>query len=368
MVEPVNDIIANRVIRHAHYVERWKAHEVNEMVRFLNDNVFPDITALIQKRLDRMSPQEARRLAQLQRLAMEIEDQFTGSYRTARDAARSQIMQFAQYESKWMASVIKEAMPIAVDLALPTKSHLRAIMSPNAIEGDVLGKDWSKWWKGFERNTQTRIVQQVRIGLMEGQDTPTIVRRLRGTRANAFADGVYQASRREAEMIVRTAATDASARSRKMLAEANEDIIKGEKYLATLDARTTPICRTLDNRVFEVGKGPRPPQHPNCRSTVYPVVKSWKELGLPFKETDASTRASLNGQVSSDLEYGSWLKKQPPEFQNNVLGPERAELFRSGKVHIDRFNDASGHRYTLDQLEKMDPSVLQKPRTYPSEV
>jgi hypothetical protein len=61
-------------------------------------------------------------------------------------------------------------------------------------------------------------------------------------------------------------------------------------------------------------------------------------------------RASMDGPVSNQTTYGGWLKGQSEEFQNDVLGPQRAQLFRSGKVKIDRFTDSNGRVLTLDEL------------------
>lgn len=51
-------------------------------------------------------------------------------------------------------------------------------------------------------------------------------------------------------------------------------VVKKYEYLATLDSRTSQICRSMDGLVFnlnekEVGVN-YPPLHPNCRSTVVP--------------------------------------------------------------------------------------------------
>ena len=61
-------------------------------------------------------------------------------------------------------------------------------------------------------------------------------------------------------------------------------------------------------------------------------------------------RASMNGPVDGSETYGTWLKRQPVDFQNDMLGRTRAELFRNGKVPIDRFVDDLGKTITLKEL------------------
>ena len=81
------------------------------------------------------------------------------------------------------------------------------------------------------------------------------------------------------------------------------------------------------------------------------VLKSWKELGL--KEPTAGTRASMDGQVAETETYQTWLSKKSPEFQDDVLGKARGEMFRNGTT-LDRFVDDSGKQYTLEQLKKIE--------------
>ena len=150
--------------------------------------------------------------------------------------------------------------------------------------------------------------------------------------------------------------------------------------MATLDSRTSLRCASLDGQVFPIGTGPRPPQHPNCRSTITPVTKSWRELAKPgalkrgrgADNLDAlferrlkgkgftpdqiagikrATRASMTGQVPGKLTYARWLRRQPAAFQDDVLGPTRAALFRDGTLTLDRFvDDRTGRAFTLADL------------------
>jgi len=43
---------------------------------------------------------------------------------------------------------------------------------------------------------------------------------------------------------------------------------KKYRWVSTLSERTSDICRNLNGRIFEFGKGPLPPAHINCRSTI----------------------------------------------------------------------------------------------------
>jgi hypothetical protein len=61
----------------------------------------------------------------------------------------------------------------------------------------------------------------------------------------------------------------------------------------------------------------------------------------------------MDGQVSETETYQTWLSKKPPEFQDDVLGKARGEMFRNGTT-LDRFVDDSGKTLTLEQLKKIE--------------
>jgi hypothetical protein len=89
------------------------------------------------------------------------------------------------------------------------------------------------------------------------------------------------------------------------------------------------------------------------------VLKSFKELGVDLPEFSESTRASMDGQVPAKMTYNEWLKGKPAAFQNEVLGPSRAKLFRAG-MPVDRFVNRAGDKLTLDDLRKRDAEYFRK--------
>ena len=68
--------------------------------------------------------------------------------------------------------------------------------------------------------------------------------------------------------------------------------------VATLDSRTSSVCRSLDGRVFPVDSGPRPPFHINCRTSFVLVLKA----EYAGREAQGK-RASAGGAVSDGLSY-----------------------------------------------------------------
>jgi hypothetical protein len=67
----------------------------------------------------------------------------------------------------------------------------------------------------------------------------------------------------------------------------------------------------------------------------------------------------MDGQVSEKLNYSDWLRTKPADFQDEVLGAERAKLFRDKKVDIDRFTNDRGRTYTLEELREVDAALFE---------
>jgi len=72
------------------------------------------------------------------------------------------------------------------------------------------------------------------------------------------------------------------------------------------------------------------------------------------------TRASADGQVDANLSYGEWLKRQPAEVQDEVLGPTRGKLLRAGKLTMDRFYNDRGRYLTLDELRERNATAFER--------
>lgn len=87
-----------------------------------------------------------------------------------------------------------------------------------------------------------------------------------------------------------------------------------------------------------------------CRSTETLITKSWRELGIDADDMDEGTRASMDGQIPADTSYLDWLARQSPQRQDQILGPERGRMYRSGKLELGNMFTDKGEWITLSQL------------------
>lgn len=217
----------------------------------------------------------------------------------------------------------------------------------------IRGVPISRVLQRFFRNDRERVMAAIRAGASDGLSAEAIRRAVVGTQSRRFMDGVRQVSRRSVEAITQTVTTHATTQTRQVVFEANSELISEERWVSTLDSRTSPICQSLDGRVFPVGKGPHPPAHPNCRSGRMPIVPGLRALPVdPEIQTilPATVADSFDGKGPEVLTYPEWLRRQPQRVQRRVLGPTRFALFQTGEIGPRGFVNDRGRRLTIDEL------------------
>ncbi|EAP2989430.1 phage head morphogenesis protein, partial [Salmonella enterica] len=165
---------------------------------------------------------------------------------------------------------------------------------------------------------------------------------------------------RNAATVIRTALNHVSTQARETTYKKNSDIVEKYEWVSTLDSRTSTICRSRDGQKYEIGKGPLPPAHPNCRSTTAPVISS------DFDFLDAGAKRAARGaeggiQVDASTTYYDFLKQQPAWFQDEALGSVRGKIFRNSGISPEEFRvisvDGFGRPLTLQQMAELDKRV-----------
>lgn len=353
-VKSVNEDLRDKIIRHQHWIERFKGGAVTRLLKVLRASE-QDILAKIAK-VDPTGTSQRYTEQRLNRLLGEIRDINAVMSSNLRDQIYEDVRGLGKYEAAFMTKLAKAVIPVKVDLISPNAEAVRAAVFGRPFNGRVL-KDWVRDW---EPRTFRRIQDALRMGVVQGETVDQLVRRVRGSQANGFRDGVLNINRAGAAALMRTAVNHTVDAARLATYEANSDVIKGEQWLATLDHRTCPTCGGLDGKEFELGKGPRPPAHVACRCVRVPVLKSWKELGINAKELPESTRASMDGQVPESLTYNRWLKDQPVSVQNEALGVSRAQLFRAGDLEVNDFTSPAGRLLSLPELARREADAFAK--------
>lgn len=355
MADSANVLLLDELIQHQVYVERFKKGQLGQL-RELLQKLMDDVSAQLGQRGTDLSG--SRRSKQLERLLADIGQLSDTTAESMNDLVRGQLKDLATYESGLLVSAVRAVLPTTVSFTTVAPDLLWAAVTDRPFEGRQL----EQWFKDYSVNQKARITEAVRMSVIEGETIDQTIRRIRGTKALNHQDGIVQGiTRRGAESLARTAVNHTVTTARGKTIADNQNVVKGEAWRSTLDGSTSEICIARDGKVYQVGVGPRPPAHPNCRSTIVPVLKSWKELGINLKEAPEGTRSSLNGQVPASETYQTWLKRQPVAFQDEVLGTTKGQLYRSGGLSVDKFVDEqSGRGYTIDQLRTKHPEAFKQ--------
>lgn len=386
-------------IRHAVYLERLKARAAREMLTILAESEerlnetmgarlasFGDISLRTARKADR------ERLEKLIEAAAEIR---RTAYVEIEESIVDQMIGLAKYEVEFQAGAVESVVPVAINLNAPNAAQIRAALFSRPFAGKLL-RDAVRDLRAADRRA---LDSAIRMGFLEGSSTDDIIRRVRGTRANHFKDGILRTSRNHAEALTRTALNHAANAARDEMWEANADIITGLRWIATLDGRTTAVCRARDGQIFKPKSGPRPPAHWNCRSTMSPILdgvaivgnrprvidtrtrrrreidfrqeakaeagKSW--AGMSEKDRRSLIAAKRNawadeaiGRVPAATTYEDWLRRQGKGFQDEVLGKTKAQLFRDGGAKLTDFVDKSGRELTLQELRAREFSFFKR--------
>jgi len=182
-------------------------------------------------------------------------------FKAVLDELTSDLQDIAINEPRFLRGMtLSASLPVEPTLNTPSTSELRKIVTSRPFQGRVI-RDWAATLEASERR---RIMNEIRIGLSQGQDVNTIVSRIVGTSRLSGRDGITARTRRDLQAVVRTAINHISSASAREFALANKHLFSKEIWVSILDGRTSDICLFLNGKLFNVGKGRYPPAHYNA--------------------------------------------------------------------------------------------------------
>jgi len=242
------------------------------------------------------------------------------------------------------------------------------------------GETVEKAFRGIAKKQQDILATNIRAGVFSGESTTEIARRMAGrldfdklgnARQIAAAGGQsIKVAANQIQTIVRTSVNQVQNQASQAVYAANSKVAPKYEYVATLDSKTSGICKRLDGRKFAYNKGPTPPQHFNCRSTTVPVVdyeglskrKGFEDLKTPPKgKVVTRPTGEGTGRVPQDTQYGDWLLGQDKKLKVKTLGNEQkvryfdrlAKKEGSGQKAIRKMVREDGSERSLADLQKL---------------
>lgn len=316
-----NEIVYDVETRHAIYLERYGKGVARRMVKLLLAAEMDIIGKLKDLPDGPTKAQQAELLKVVRSRVAELTVNFS-------DQMTAEFLELAAYEAEFTEKMFADAYEgLEASFQRVPLDNVRAAVMSRPFQGIHLA-----WAKPDEHASELikrnfRAAQgEIERGFIEGEGISAISARIRPL--------VEVKAARDVETIAITAVKHISSVSRQEWHKANPGLIASERWNAVLDGRTSQVCRSRDGKIYEVGKGPQPPAHPRCRSTRVGVDPDYPP---PRKRT-----------------YDQWLRDQSKEVQDDLLGVEKAKLFRDG-MKLDRFFDERrGQEYTVAELRAMD--------------
>ncbi|WP_176579703.1 minor capsid protein [Pseudomonas frederiksbergensis] len=352
--EQADSQLLEQTTRHSVMIERLKTGEVKKFEKYLRQ-----IDALVREQLTRKELTTYSR-DRLEKFLGRVDGKLLEIYKAFSDVVQADLVDIALYESTFEANSLSHAM--SIDAVVPANAVIRAAVFsyPLQVKGLDGGKLLKSFLSGWTRAETMRVTNTIRLGFGQGQTNAQIIQAVRGTAAQNFTDGILAVSNRNAASVVQTAIQHVATTARMETLKANSDVVLGYRWLSTLDRKTSQQCKGLDGMRFDLGKGPLPPAHINCRSTTVPITR----LSELFAKD--ATRASIGdkgaGQVDAGLNYYEWLATQPARFQDHALGPVRGKLFRDGGLTPEKFAmlqlDKKFKPLTLAELKAIEPDMF----------
>lgn len=414
LVDPTPDSSAelyfNLQLRHQIGIRRLSSGVVKEMLEMLS-TADMELASRLRSRLPIVSGGSQLKKVDLQSVRLKsllesVQRQRERLWAVVAGDIEPDLEVLVAHEVDFEQRILQEALPVQLALEPVPIQKVRAATFAQPFGGGRGAsrtlKDWFSDLKAFDQRRITSVIQQA---VIQGKTIDEAVRDVVGTRGRAFRDGVLSVSRRDAEAIVRTGINHISNNSREAVWGANSSVISALRWTATLDGRTSAICRGRDGAMAPVGDTPlpvgarklqppgaRPPAHVNCRSLMIAILhgqgiadimvdrpfvrdsrtrkfrekdfraetrdamgaERWRELSKQQRNVAIHARKvewaeRVTGKVPASTTYDEWLRKQPQPFQDEVLGKAKGKKFRDG-LHLDQFIDRNGHELTLSQL------------------
>jgi len=334
----INDDIYDWIIRRNLRLFDLTDQKLAQVANFFRDVVLPDIaTELTPVNFAGVTTMKAR-LAKLRSIITR-----TMPFDEFKQGAMTYFSETAQREASMFVNWMNNQLPAQLEMTAPAPNLIESAIFEKPFDGEIM----SDWFNGLEDPWRRGIYRDFRSGLLQGKTIPQMAKFVREGNIGAFAVGGVRKAIRDSKAVVRTASTMVTNRARETTYTENSDLIKGVRYIATLDDRTTLICANLHGNVYPIGEGPRPPMHWQCRSTTIPEVKSWQEMGLPGTDSRFNGRPALLAETPFDEIARGWSE----EKQNKFIGPVRAQLWREGKVkNLQDFMASTTRVKTLNQM------------------
>jgi SPP1 gp7 family putative phage head morphogenesis protein len=152
----------------------------------------------------------------------------------------------------------------------------------------------------------------------------------------------------QVDSFTRTSIAFQSSTFRTSIIDANPETYRGYLYVAVLDNRTTILCRSRNGKIYNNTSDAPIPAHWNCRSHYAPILRFGPDISI--------------ADYNKEVDPSEYLRRQPIETIQKILGLKRAALFINGDLDLEDFLKSlkKSDLLTLEQLAKKFPGAFNK--------
>lgn len=222
-----------------------------------------------------------------------------------------------------------------------------AQINPRTIE-ELIKYPWNganfstRIWKQKDHLLQA-LAENITTMLIQGRDPQTLARDF----AKKFNTKEYEAYRllhTESSFIIEQGT----------LAAYKEDGVEKYQILATLDNRTSDICRSEDGKIYDVDKATvgvnYPPYHPFCRTTTIPYYEDDDISDDTRVAKDSATGKSY--EVPADMKYEEWYDKYVKDNPEALLAEKKWKNRRTDQKQYERYKGVLGKNLGVKSLDE----------------
>lgn len=231
----------------------------------------------------------------------------------------------------------------------------QAAFSFNHIDTNQIDKVINSKWSG--ENYSSRIWKNTRA-LAQNLKEELLINLVTGRTEKEVADIIANKFGQSASKARRLVRTESSYLSTEMNFKAFEEMdVEEYQFLATLDLKTSEICRKMDLMIFKVKDRTvglnAPPMHPWCRSMIVAIIDR--------KFLENKKRAAIDPEtgkviyVPRTMTYDEWYSKYVKGNKVSELEEKKIKNRSSDRNQYERYKDVIGDEVpkTLEEFQEI---------------
>ena len=212
-------------------------------------------------------------------------------------------------------------------------SSMPIIRVAEILDNAWSGKHYSERIWANSRDLSVKLKQELLTGFLTGRSYHKTAKEIQ----DQFEVGAFEARR-----LVRTESTYIANMSE--IESYKEAGIKKYRFLATLDIKTSEVCRNMDGKEFDVDKAVPgenlPPLHPWCRSTTISTLN--KKIMDKLKRRARDPITGKTYLIPANMNYNEWYDKYVKSDPQAALSVKKFKNKYSDKKQHEKYRAVLG--------------------------